>query len=174
MLDEIVSELEGGDDRAKISLAKVRDWMKTDDIHAMGALYHLLSEVTQCSRIHPPPSRDEVVPFLRRYFSRCINEDPQSAWADSRHSAGWDLANLLRCHEKTSENEELLEWSDWLADLYRAGSSAVRLAVETAILEHILDKEELRRSFSGWLKDPELAPAFGRSMSGPGPLTPPI
>jgi hypothetical protein len=174
MLEEIVAELmnPGKATGAAIPREKVRKWMSTSDVHAMGALYDLVSEPEQSSCINPPLDSHDVSAFLRRYFERCILEDPESEWADSRHSAGWDIARWLTYWSKSNDfdADELSGWVKWLGELYKRGDEAVQLSIETAILEHILDEPALAGLFADWLNDPALAAGYQRSLQGPGAL----
>jgi hypothetical protein len=174
MLREIVAELESpaGAMGSVISERKVRQWMATTDLEAMGALYALLSEPAQVARIRPPIDKLEVSAFLRHYFERCITENPQSEWADSRYSAGWDIAGLLKHWTKSKDldSNELAEWARWLGELYKKGDDAIQLSIETATLEHVLDEPEVAELFADWLSDPTLAEGYRRSLHGPGPL----
>jgi hypothetical protein len=168
MLEEIVAELErpAGATGPAISQHKIHEWMGTTDPDAMGALYALLTEPAQAARINPPIDIYEVSAFLRRYFGRCITENPQSEWSDSRYSAGWDLARWLRHWAKSKDLDaaELEIWTRWLGELYKKGDDAIRLSIETATLEHVLDDSEVARIFRDWLKDPELAAGYQRSL----------
>jgi hypothetical protein len=170
MLEEIVAELERSE--GSISHVKIREWMSTTDLDAMGAVYALLSEPAHSARISPPIDKYEVSAFLRRYFDRCITENPESEWSDSRYSAGWDLAHWLRHWAKSKDLDlvELDRWTRWLGELYRKGDEAIRLAIETATLEHVLGEPAVRELFADWLKDPVLAEGYRRSLDGPGAL----
>jgi hypothetical protein len=174
MLEEIVAELIHSEETARVMISrkKVHEWMATSDLHAMGALYALISEPEQCSRIHPPLDKYEVDAFLRRYFERCILEDPESEWADSRSSAGWDIARWLKHWTKSKDfaSEELAEWAKWLAELYKRGDGAIQLSIETTILEHVLDEPAIAELFANWRSDPALAAGYQRSVHGPGDL----
>jgi len=174
LLEEIVAELEqpAGAMGPVLSQSKVREWMATTDLDAMGALYALLSEPGQVTRIKPPIDKYEVSPFLRRYFERCIVEDPQSEWADSRYSAGWDIARWLKhwVESRDLDSSELAEWTRWLGELYKRGDNAIQLSIETATLEHVLDDPAIAKLFAAWLNDPALAEGYRRSLDGPGPL----
>jgi hypothetical protein len=173
MLAEIVAELGGDQSNApEISQEKVRAWMASTDLETMGALYALLSEAGQCARITPALDSFEVAAFLRNYFERCITEDPESEWSDSRYSAGWDLARWLKhwAESTDSDIQDLTEWTRWLGDLYKRGDAAVRLAIETAVLEHVLDDQAVANFFSEWTADAILAEAYRRAVDGPGAL----
>jgi hypothetical protein len=174
VLTEIVAELENpaGAMGSVISEKKVREWMTTTDVDAMGALYALLSEPGQVARIKPSIDKYEVSAFLRRYFERCITENPESEWADSRYSAGWDIARWLKHWTKSKDldSDELAEWATWLGELYKKGDSAIQLSIETAILEHVLDDPAIAQLFADWPKDPQLADGYQKCLHGPGAL----
>ncbi len=70
-----------------IPKANVIDWMKADDIEALGALYSFLMEQKQFARINPAPTLGETAAFVTRYLERCFREDPDGDWSDSRYGA---------------------------------------------------------------------------------------
>jgi hypothetical protein len=88
-LEEITSELTGEFGSRPIARDRVLEWMHTDDIECMGAIYSLISD--HFDRIQPPLQFDEYHPFVLAYFQRCLLEDPQSEWAETRYGAGSNI-----------------------------------------------------------------------------------
>lgn len=173
MLEEITQEVVRSREASApaIPLAKVQGWMQTTSIDEMGATYDFVTRKDAVSRVVPPLGSTEVVAFLRRYFERCMLENPESDWADSRYSAGWDLAHLLMDWAYFDRSgEDPREWAHWLAAVYKAGGPDVRLAIETATLEHVLITPEMIEVFSEWRGEPELNAALERSLTSAFPL----
>lgn len=178
LLSEIIRELNeedaGSAGAGGIPREKLERWVSSDDIQVMGAVYSLLSNPRQVARIHPPLQLVEVGVFLQRYFERCIRDNPESEWADSRYSAGWDVTGLFTnwWNDSRVPREYLSAWKAWLMNLYLDGTAEMRECIETATLEHILEVQGTKAFFADWLKDPVLAAAYRRSAEGPeGPVT---
>jgi len=164
-LQEIIAASEAvarGD--AAIAGSRVRDWMRSGELEALGALYHLLMAGQRRPQIEPPLEFDDYHQFLMRYYERCIREDPKSKWADSRYSAGWDLVNWLTSVWKEGRTEAFSEWKRWLEDLYKSGDSDVRECLVNATLEHLFENRRLAKEFSGWKDDPLLGDAYRAAL----------
>lgn len=73
--------------------ALFRQWMACEDIEVLGFVYSKLDD--HRFRIEPELSLDEYLRFVRHYYERCLVENPDGEWSDSRYSAGWDLVNVL-------------------------------------------------------------------------------
>lgn len=174
MLKEIARQLEASNsaNASPIPRANVERWMKSSSINEMGATYALLMEPGAVKRIEPSIPSASVVTFLRRYFERCLKEDPKSDWANSRYSAGWDLARLLllQARTKTKSRQELAGWISWVANLYKGSDEPVRQAIETSILEHVLAEPFFVKHFGEWRNDPKLRSALERSLNAAHPF----
>jgi len=56
-----------------------------------GALMALRSNSKDDSRINPPLHPEEYFEFVRGYYERAMLENPDSEWADSTTTAGYDF-----------------------------------------------------------------------------------
>jgi hypothetical protein len=149
----------------------VLGWMKSDDIDAQGALYSLLFDSGLTPRILPNLEFEHYIEFTLPYYERCFRENPRSAWADSRYSAGWDLANWIKY--LWSENKyrpAVDEIRDWLALLYKSADADLRRCIVDATLEHIFEVKGIAQRFVKWRKDPELKTAYAEAMEWKGGL----
>ena len=158
-LDEIVAAQRG---TGPITREQVQAWTRSKDIEALGALYNAVAERSFCDRVTPPLTNDDVFPFLLAYFGRCLQEDPQGAWADSRYSVGFDLVNWIK-HDR-EDPESLAQWKTWIETIYREGTPEMRLCLITATLEHVFEEPEIASFFSDWKCDPLLAEAYRQAM----------
>lgn len=82
-LQEITSELTGEFGSRPIPRHRVLEWMQTDTIECMGGLHSLITD--HYDRIQPGLPFDAYHPFVLSYFRRCLLEDRQSEWAETRY-----------------------------------------------------------------------------------------
>jgi hypothetical protein len=140
-----------------VPLHDVRQWFKSDDIEVMGFTSALVHDAR--FRIEPPLTPNEYKTFMTNYCERCLKEDPQGEWADSRYSAGWTLVNIFGSfwRDTSVPREVLKELKTWLGRLYTDGDESLRTCLVTATLEHLFEQKDIREFFSDWKKDPVLA-----------------
>ena len=143
-----------------VPLNDIQRWTASDDIEILGFTYHLLSN--RRFRIEPPISLREYVEFMKRYYERCLRENPDGEWSDSSYSAGMDLVNIFVAFFRDSAvpRSVLADLKNWLAQLYKAGDSELRTCLINATLEHMFEQKEIREFFSDWKSDQMLAVAY--------------
>lgn len=147
---------------AKIPLEKVKKWMSSDDLDALGALHAALSSAGSSERISPPIDFEDYFHFVRSYLERCLRENPDSEWASSRYEAGWEVARWIQglWNDSSVRRSALAELKAWLADLYRSGDDAVRRCLVDATLEHLFEQPDFVSYFQDWTRDSVLAIAY--------------
>lgn len=153
----------------KIGKEKILKWMQDEDVEALGALFHFLSKPEMYSRIVPYLTYEDHHDFWLRYFEKCLLEDPDGDWADSRYGAGNTLTNLFIELWKDNQvpRKKLLEIKRWLGKLYKSSNDEVRLAIVQGTLEHLFEYPELRKYFAEWKKDPALRTAYSEALDWP-------
>lgn len=116
--------------------------------------------------IRPALRLQDYCRFMTRYYERCFREDPQGEWCDSRYSAGWSLVNwfVILWNDKNVPRTAVEELKDWLARVYMEASPDLRLCIETATLEHLLEHRKIRKYFADWKDDPVLGVAYSQAM----------
>lgn len=72
-----------------LPLAELEQWMGSGDIEVLGFVNCVIDDGR--FRIDPPFPVAEYVTWVKHYYGRCFRENPDSEWADSSYSAGWDL-----------------------------------------------------------------------------------
>jgi hypothetical protein len=141
----------------KLQRNAVLEWMRSQDINTMGAIYSLLLNRTYTSRIEPPLTFEDYKRFFLRFYERCIKED--SALADdldsfvlSRYTAARDFTRwfLSVCRDDQVPRHYIDEIKTWLKQVYSNGSPQVKLSIEVAILEPLLAVDEIKHDFSDW------------------------
>ncbi len=142
-----------------VSLSDVREWAKSSDIEILGFTHGLIHNGR--FRIEPALSLTEYKEFVKHYFERCLREDPQGEWSDSRYSAGGGLVNIFAglWRDSSVPRAVLKELKNWLGDLYKAGDAEIRTCLVTATLEHLFEQKDIRLFFSDWKDDEVLAVA---------------
>ena len=163
LLEGITAELTG-ESGAPIARDRVLEWMRTDDIECMGAVYSLISD--HFDRIDPPLQFDEYHPFVLAYFQRCLSQNPQSEWADTRYGAGANIISwfVWSWRDPDQRMTTVPALKAWLADLYLAGDSDVRTCLVQATLEHLFENRDVADYFSDWKDRPGLATAYREAM----------
>ncbi len=160
-MDEIVKHLEAPEVGTKVSARQVLSWMGSDDIDTLGATYVFLSNAACVRNVDPALSFEQVFNFIQGYYVQCLRKDPDSKWANSRYSAGWDLVRwFVSMWDDRRESKYFGLIKSSLAELYREGSPELRSCIEVAIIEHLFEREAIRKFFEDWRDDPELGKAY--------------
>lgn len=147
-----------------IPLAQIKEWMKSSDIEVLGLVSSTIREGR--FKVEPEMDLNDYVQFFKLYYGRCLRENPDGDWSDSRCSAGWDLVNLLSgMWRQDGVPRSVMEgWKKWLADLYVEGPKELRLCIVQATLEHLLEQKEFRKFFADWKTDPVLKVAYEEAL----------
>lgn len=142
-----------------VALSDVQTWMDSTDIEILGFTSALIHD--RRFRIQPPLSLSEYIEFIKRYCGRCLRENPDGEWSDSRYSAGMDLVNIFAAlwRDSTVPRSVLTNLKNWLAQLYKEGDSALRTCIVNATLEHLFEQKDIREFFSDWQRDEVLSVA---------------
>ena len=166
MLTEIIEQLEAAPEVAtEIPVSQVHRWMDSENIDILGATSIFLSNAACVRRVYPALSFEQVFNFLQHYYVQCLRKDPDSDWADSRYSAGWDMVRwFVSMWDDKRESKYLEVIKSSLAELYREGSPELRICIENAIIEHLFEREEIRNFFGDWKDNPELGRAYDAGM----------
>jgi len=167
LADEIAGAFAPGADET-IPAEKVRGWMRSEDLEALGAIAAALWRDEDVARIRPALDWDEVFRFLLQYYARCFRENLplDGRRAHSRYQAGWAVASWFAAlwDDASIPRQRLLQMKNWLAALYREGDDGLRLCIETATLEHLFERAAIAVWFEDWLSDPLLGPAHVRAL----------
>lgn len=142
-------------------------WMSSQNIDVLGVVYFLIHEKKHYIRVLPHLTFDDYHAFQMRYFERCLREDPQSEWADSRYSAGWDIVGWFKglWEDKSVPRGAIAELRDWLKNLYTTGSSELQRCLITATFEHLFEDRPIRKFFKDWQEDPTMRDAYNEALN---------
>jgi len=150
-----------------ISLSYLREWMGSSDVEIVGFANAMIHNSR--FRIEPPLSIDEYVSFEKGYYERCLRENLDGEWSDSRYSAGYDLENIFAAlwRDEQVPRAILLGLKKWLGELYEAGSHEIRTCIVQATLEHLFEQKPIRTFFSDWKDDSILRLAYEEARLWP-------
>jgi hypothetical protein len=162
LLTQIVETFESKSLCLEIPKPLLLDWMQTDDIEVLGAIYSFVMEPVCAHRIQPGLTLQEYSEFIFRYFGYCLRLNPEGKWSHTRYEAGWDLARwfAILWRERDVYQETLQQIKYWLAKLYKEENIEVRVCIINATLEHLFENRTIFRFFSDWQQDPDLAVAY--------------
>src|SRR6266571_4433588 len=148
--------------RSVVPKQRVLEWMRADDLEALGALYSFVMKGDYADRVQPSLTFNEYWTFVARYFERCLKENPNGEWAHGRYNAGWDLASWFGklWNDGSVPLDAKTRIKEWLATQYKRDDADVRRCIVDATLEHLFDNHEIARFFDDWKKDPDLLIAF--------------
>jgi hypothetical protein len=165
-LQEIISRLWTTPENAEwtpktdmVPLSDVQDWMASSDIEILGFTHNLVCN--RRFRIEPSISLSEYIEFIKHYCERCLRENPDGEWSDSRYSAGMDLVNIFASLWKDSSvpRTVLTDLKTWLGQLYKQSDAQIRTCIVQATLEHLFEQKDIRKFFSDWSEDEVLTVA---------------
>jgi hypothetical protein len=144
----------------------VSRWMSAADLEAQGALFTLLMTGSHHTRIEPPLQFGDCHSFVMQYFERCLREDPDGDWSDTRYTAGWSLVTWFKglWFDSAIPRSALADLKAWIGGLYREGDEDIRTCLVTATLEHLFEEPAIVKYFADWRNDDELKRAFDEAM----------
>ncbi|HXX18655.1 MAG TPA: hypothetical protein VEJ46_04575 [Candidatus Acidoferrum sp.] len=150
-----------------IPLSELREWIKSADIEVLGFARAMIDDSR--FRIEPMLAPEEYVAFEMNYYERCLRENPDGEWSDSRYSASMDLVNIFGSLWRDSRVARSLldNLKDMLARLYRGGDESIRKCIVQATLEHLVEQKPIRKFFSDWRDDPVLRVAYDEACLWP-------
>lgn len=147
----------------EVRKADVLTWMESDDIEVLGYTYAILNE--RRIRVRPSLSLPEYQEWVRKYYERCLKEDPKGEWANNRYSAGADLVRVfIRLWDDAEVPRSFLaQLKHWMEHLYREGDKELRHCLVHATLGHLFEREPIREFFIDWKDDPILGEAYAEA-----------
>lgn len=139
---------------------EVLDLMQSPCIEIQGVVCHEILRPGVVDRIQPPLTHAQAEDFLRRYFTRCLAEDPQGDWSESRYGAMRAAASVIGAAWARLDETRKSQWKSWMSDLYRQGDPPIREALETGLFEHLFASREIAAYCRDWEQDSDLGPAY--------------
>jgi len=180
LFEEIAQELKSTrNERTPIPQSRIRNWMERPDADAdaFGATYVFLSKAEHVGRVTPPLDFDSVFQFMLRYYEFCLKTNPESKWANSNYSAGWDLVGwFVWMWDEKREKKYFDSIKAMLKEVYIAGCPELKKCIEHAIVEHLFERKDIMAFFRDWRDNAQLRPAYEEGKvwvdgGGRSPLT---
>lgn len=167
IINEIVVLIEK---QVPIARSKLDEWMKNDDIEVQGAIYNILMDPNLYDCVSEKYDFYEYMDYILKYYSRCINENPNGEWSDSRYTAGWDLASWFKSLWGDKKHGEIAvkRIKHLLRKLYIGGDMEVRECIITAVLEHLFEEGGIKAYFVDWRDDEILQSAYSEAIEYSG------
>ena len=146
-----------------VALNDVQRWMESTDIETLGFTHHLLSDTR--FRVEPPISVAEYVRFTKRYYERCLRENPDGEWSSPSYIAGGELVNIFASlwRDSSVPRPILEDLKSWLGELYKQGDTKLRKCLIHGTLEHLFEQEVIRKFFDDWIDDRVLSVAHSEA-----------
>lgn len=151
-----------------IPLEQVRLWMKDRDMEVQGAVAHIMTDPSLYERVQPSLEDSDYENFLPGYYERCLKDDPEGRWADSRYGAAWLIAEwfvAVPADEDVSDQPFLDILRDVLARVYKDGGEDVRESIVTGVLNPVLEEARWRPYFEVWREDSALRDAYEAALA---------
>lgn len=150
-----------------IGLDELRKWMASPNIEIVGFAKSSIHD--KRFRIEPPLPPDEYVAFEKAYYERCLRDNPDGEWSDSRYSAGMDLVNVFAglWRDQSVPRAMMDDLKVWLGRLYREGDEGIRTCIVQATLEHLFEQKPIREFFLDWRNDPILRTGYDEACLWP-------
>ena len=138
--------------------------MREGDLRTRARVYALTAKAW--SRIQPELTKDEQCGFMADYLLECLELNRlDEEFVHSGFEAGFELAAWLKHLDATDDATAwILTTERQLASLYRRGDTSLRERIETAFLEHALERPAMRPYFEHWGTDALLRDAHRRAL----------
>ncbi|HYM62872.1 MAG TPA: hypothetical protein VEZ11_18445 [Thermoanaerobaculia bacterium] len=154
---ERIVDLLGGNDR--IPASELRQWTASGDIRLWALVCELLRVAE--TRIEPAPPPEEIADLMRRYFVRCIDENPRPGeYLHGGYEAAWDLAQYLKRWAILGLSAPIEATAADLAAIYARSDDAAKNRVICGVLEHAFEEPRIRPFFEHWSRDLDLRDAY--------------
>ena len=145
----------------EISRSQILEWMKSNDIKVLGALYKLTCIAYY--RIKPELGMETSCDYILKYYTRCIIENPNSGdCLHNRHEAGMIMSAWIKhLWNKRPETDKILaKVEDTLAELYLSGDKETQDCIIYFVLEHVFKEKGINVLFKKWKKKRKLRKAY--------------
>lgn len=171
-IDYAINLMQNNDNKSllKVSLLNLEQWARDDNISNLGKLYYFMSTTTCTKFSEDKLFADVSSTFLQNYYLRCIKENPDDEWADSRYTAAWDCAGWFMKLHAENKLKILNDFTERLSVLYKSSDYKTKEAVINGFLEHVLRKKSTHRYFRGWKRDQTLFKALSCGIDPSLPL----
>ena len=140
----------------------IKKWMKSTNIEVLGTIHSYVGDRIYSSKISPPFVAKDFLELQKKYFSRCILEDPEQPWVHNRAEAILDLMPwFYNFWNNPDITQNLLDdFNAWIAQIYKEGDTDVKEEIIHVVFLHLFEDKKVKKLFSNWQDDPDLKEAF--------------
>jgi hypothetical protein len=148
-----------------VSRSQCSVWMTDPSLEVRGALFHFLRERSDSSRVDTPFTAEELFPFITKYFEDCLGTPDdladESKWilqsTDLTHAIAYWASDFWKQQDRSSKGRpRLMSWLRSVLLDFRQH----RELLATALTDHLFSQKRVRKGFTAWASDPDLAPLF--------------
>ena len=164
-MDELKSTIQAAlQSNDPLERERVRAWIReAHDVETLAYVYQLTEKGWH--RIEPCLEKDETCQLICRYLLMCIRENPQGRVALTRYDAAGELEGWIDHLSNMPDTEKTLQGvAALVTELFLSSDDAVRGALETGFLEHVLEQSKLRPLFAHWADDERLKGTWQRAL----------
>jgi hypothetical protein len=148
-----------------VSRSRCSVWMTDPSLEVRGALFHFLRNRADSSRIETPFTTEELFPFITKYFADCLAAPEELADGSKWVLGGFDLTHAIvywasdfwKQQDQSSKGRARL--MSWLRSVLLDFPQRREL-LATACTDHLFSQKRIRKGFTAWASDPDLAPLF--------------
>jgi hypothetical protein len=148
-----------------VSRSQCSVWMVDPSLEVRGALFHFLYERADSSRIETPFTVEDLFPFITKYFQDCITAPEELADESKWVLGGFDLTHAIASwasdfwKQQDDSGKGRARLMSWLRSVL-LDFPQHRELLATALTDHFLSQKRIRKGFTAWASDPELARLF--------------
>jgi len=148
-----------------VSRSQCSVWMADPSLEVRGALFHFLRERADTSRVETPFTAEELFPFITKYFEDCLTAPEEvadgSKWIlgsiDLTHAIAYWASDFWKQQDRSGKGRARL--MSWLRSVLLDFPQHQEL-LATAFADHLFSQKRVRKGFTEWATDPEIAPLF--------------
>ena len=162
---EVFVDESGWPNQSPVSRRQISVWMVASSLEVRGALFHFLRERADTSRVETSFTADELFPFITKYFEDCLATPEEladgSKWilgsTDLTHAIAYWASDFWKQQDRSSKGRTRL--MSWLRSVLLDFPQHQEL-LATALTDHLFSQKRVRKGFTEWASDPDLAPLF--------------
>ncbi len=150
--------------REMIPKSFIKSLVDSEDIEMQGIAYRIFDQFPFL--IGYKYTKSEYVDFMILFLRRCLLENPDGDFSESRYIAAHSIVSIYRALTKDGpkNNSELAKIRDMLKKVYCDSSEDVKTVVINGVLEHLFLEISIRMEFEDWKHDKCLRPAYSQAI----------
>lgn len=151
---------------ATVNLGLVEGWMKSDDLEVLCATVGFLLDEKFGMQVQPPPSYWDVTDFFLMVWKRVISENNiKSDRIPSRYDVATQLGQYFESRWLAGDKiRDVPKIRETIEQFYMSGDTEVRTCLETATIEHLMEKRDIREYLNDWKQHPIMKHAFANCL----------